>query len=51
MVCHQHDLQKLMTQDDVNGKTILLRYEEYQDNFKEDGLLHKLCIDIKLFEA
>ena len=51
MVCHQHDLQKLLTQDDVNEKTILLRSEEYQDNFKEYGFQHKVCMDIELCEA
>ena len=51
MLCHQHDLQKLMTQDDVNEKTILLRSEEYQDNFEEYGLPHKVFMDIELCVA
>ena len=40
-----------MAQDDVNKNTILLRYEEYENNFEEDGLSYKVCMDIKLFEA
>ena len=51
MVCHHHDLHMLMTQDDVNGKTILLISEEYQDNFEEDDLPCKVCMDIKLCES
>ena len=51
MVFHQHDLQKLMRQDDLNEKTILLIFEEYQNNFEEDDLPYKVCMDIKLWEA
>ena len=40
-----------MTQDDVKEKTILLRSEEYQDNFEEDGFPHKVFMDIQLCEA
>jgi len=40
-----------MTHDNVNEKTILLRSEEYQENFEEDGLPYKVCMDIELCEA
>ena len=51
MVCHRDDLHKFMAQDDVKEKTILLRSEEYPNNFKEDGLPYKVCMDIELCEA
>jgi len=51
MVCHQHDLQKSIAHDDVNEKTILIRFEEYHNNFEEDGILYKVCKGIEVCEA